>query len=90
MEAGIEGGTEAGIEGGTEAGIEWDIGAGMGSAEGGRTESKEGAEVVFGMGKGEVGEGEIGLEKADVKSVMGSVEVCGSTVGVATKGKGSR
>ena len=81
---------EAGIEAGTEAGIEWDIGAGMGSAEGGGTGSKEGAEVVSGMGKGEVGEGETGLDEADVKSVMGAVEACGSTVGVVTKGKGSR
>ena len=81
---------EAGIEVGIEAGIEWDIGSNMGSTEGGRTESKEGAEVVSGMIKGEVGEGEIELDKTDVESVMGAVGVCESTIGVATKGKGSR
>ena len=81
---------EAGIGVGTEAGIEWDIGSGMRSTEGGRTESKEGAEVVSGMVKGEVREGEIGLDKTDVESVMGAVGVCESTIGVATKGKGPR
>ena len=81
---------EVGIEVGTEAGIEWDIGSDMGSTEGGRTESKEGVEVVSGMFKGEVGGGEIGLDKTDVESVVGSIGVWGSIIGVATKGKGSR
>ena len=47
-------------------------------------EVEVGEEIVSG-----IGEGEIGLEKADVKSVMGSVEAYGSTVGVS-KGKESR
>ena len=42
------------------------------------------------MDEGEVGGGEIGVVKTDVESVIGVNGVWESTIGVATKGKGSR
>ena len=94
MEAGIETGTEAGREAGREVGMgvgmELEIGSSMGSAELGRIESREGANVVAGVDKFEVVGGETGLDKADVESVLGVIGVWESIIGVATKGKGSR
>ena len=94
MKAGIEIGTEAGRAAGREAGMglgmESEIGASMGSAELVGIGSREGAYVVVEVDKSEVLGGEAGLDKTDVESVVGSIGVWGSIIGVATKGKGSR